>query len=106
MSKADVPFDAYLKEQLRDPELRALFDEASERMEIALQIIKLREAHGLTQAQLAERVGTSQQTISRLENPGYQGHSLRTLRRIADALDARIEVRVVPNASPAAKGSG
>ena len=101
MSKADVPFDAYLKE-----ELRALFDEASERMEIALQIIKLREAHGLTQAQLAERVGTSQQTISRLENPGYQGHSLRTLRRIADALDARIEVRVVPNASPAAKGSG
>ncbi len=106
MSEEGADFEAYVQQQLRDPEFARHFAEASERMEIALQIIKLREAHGLTQAQLAERVGTSQQTISRLENPGYQGHSLRTLRRIADALDARIEVRVVPNASPAAKGSG
>ena len=98
MSKEGADFDDYLQERLQDPAFARHFHEARERSEIALQITKLRETVGLTQARLAERVGTSQQTISRLENPGYKGHSLRTLRRIADALDARVEVRIVPRA--------
>jgi len=98
MSKEGADFDDYLQERLRDPVFARYFREARERSEIALQIARLRELLGLTQSELAKRVGTSQQTISRLENPGYQGHSLRTLRRIADALDARVEVRIVPRA--------
>ena len=96
MTEEGADFEEYLEERLQDPVFRRAFEEESERLTISLQMIKLRELLGLTQSQLAERVGTSQQTISRLENPDYRGHSLRTLRRIADALDARVEVRIVP----------
>ena len=96
MARTEIDFDDYLQERMKSPEFARGFREARERSEIALQIAKLRELLGLTQTELAARVGTSQQTISRLENPDYRGHSLRTLRRIADALDARVEVRIVP----------
>lgn len=99
MGKTEIDLEDYVKECIaEEPGLAQELAEVSERLEIALQIARLRELLGLTQSQLAERVGTSQQTISRLENPDYMGHSLRTLRRIADALDARVEVRIVPRA--------
>jgi predicted transcriptional regulator len=52
---------------------------------------------GLTQTQLAEKVGTTQSVISQLEDADYDGHSLSMLRRIAAALQSHIEVRIVPN---------
>ena len=64
-----------------------------ERVQIAQQIYELRTNAGLTQGQLAERVGTSQSVISRLEGADYGGHTLRILRHIALALDRQIEVR-------------
>lgn len=97
MGKTDIDFEEYVEQCVaEEPELAGHLAQASERLDIALQLVKLREAMGLTQAELATRVGTSQQTISRLENPHYQRHSVRTLRRIADALDARLEMRIVP----------
>jgi transcriptional regulator with XRE-family HTH domain len=57
-----------------------------------LRIAALRERAGLSQAQLAARLKTSQQQISRLESPGYEGHSLSMLRRVARALNARVRV--------------
>lgn len=64
--------------------------------DIVTQLYQLRERRGLSQSELAERVGTKQQAISRLENPGYDRHSLEMLRRVAKALDAFIDVIVVP----------
>ena len=52
---------------------------------------------GLTQAELAQLVGTTQSVISRLEDADYEGHSLSMLQRIADALHQRLEVRFVPD---------
>jgi DNA-binding XRE family transcriptional regulator len=86
-------FDRYLKEQLQDPAFAARFERAGEAWEVALQIAALREQAGISQKELAKRLKTSQQQVSRLESPGYEGHSLGTLRRIADVLDA--DVRVV-----------
>lgn len=63
--------------------------------EVAREIRQLRTARGLTQKQLAEKVGTTQSVIARLEDADYAGHSLRMLRRIAEALDARLVVRLV-----------
>jgi len=60
--------------------------------DIALQVIDLREKHGLTQAQLAERCGIDQGDISRIER-GSTSPTTRTLQRIAQALDA--DVRLV-----------
>jgi len=56
-----------------------------------------RKSAGLTQKQLAEAVGTTQQVISQLEDADYEGHSLSMLRRIAAALGSRIEIRLLPN---------
>jgi transcriptional regulator with XRE-family HTH domain len=71
---------------------RAVFERA---YDIALQVISLREKHGLTQAQLAERCGNDQGDISRIER-GSTSPTARTLLRIAEALDA--DVRLVARA--------
>jgi DNA-binding XRE family transcriptional regulator len=64
--------------------------------EIARKIHDLRAAARLTQTQLAKLIGTTASVICRLEDAGYEGHSLAMLRRIAGALDQRVEIRFVP----------
>ena len=56
----------------------------------------LRTASGLSQRELARRVGTSASVICRLEDANYQGHSLSMLRRMAEALGHRVEIRFTP----------
>lgn len=63
---------------------------------IAYQIRATREQQRLTERELAKRVGTSQQAISRLENPDYGKLTLRTLKQVASALDVGLIVRFVP----------
>ncbi len=89
-------FDRYLKEQMRDPRFAARFKRAGEAWDVALQIAALREQAGLSQKELAKLLNTSQQQISRLESPDYEGHSLATLRRVAEVLHARIRVVFEP----------
>src|SRR4051812_4843455 len=85
-------FDKYLDEQKKDPAFTARFEEAGEAWDIALRIAELRHRAGLTQKELAKRLHTSQQHVSRLESPGYEGHSLANLRRVAEALNSRVRV--------------
>lgn len=75
---------------------RADFEEALSQAEMAMAVYRLRTEAGLTQASLARQVGTSPSVISRLEDADYRGHSLPMLRRIAEALGWRIELRFVP----------
>jgi len=89
-------FDRYLEEQLQDPAFAARFDQAGEAWDVALQIVALRQQAGLSQKELAKLLNTSQQQISRLESPGYEGHSLSTLRRVADALHAHVRIVFEP----------
>ena len=85
-------FDRYLEEQLSDPEFAGRFRRAGEAWDVALQIAALRQSAGLSQKDLAKLLKTSQQQISRLESTGYEGHSLSMLRRVAEALHARVRV--------------
>src|SRR5258706_15487059 len=101
MSKSKTNFDIFLEEQLSDPEFAERFKRAGEAWDVALQIAALREQAGLSQKDLARKLKTSQQQISRLESPSYEGHSLSMLRRVAKALHAR--VRVVLEADPPGK---
>ncbi len=78
------------------PEMLALLEEERASAEIARMIYELRTKAGLTQQQLARMVGTTASVICRLEDADYEGHSLSMLRRIAAALDKRIEIRFVP----------
>jgi transcriptional regulator with XRE-family HTH domain len=87
-------FDRYLEEQLKDPDFVERFRKAGEAWEVALQLVSLREKSGLSQKELARKVGTTQQQISRLESPSYEGHSLSMLRRVADVLGATVHVEI------------
>ena len=89
-------FDIYLEEQLKDPDFAERFEKAGEAWDVALQLAALREKAGLSQKDLARKLHTSQQQISRLESPSYEGHSLSMLRRVAEVLGATVHVTLAP----------
>lgn len=76
---------------LRDPEVKAEYDALEAAYQVACRRIEL----GLTQAELAEKVGTKQPGISRLES-GNTNTTLDLLQRVAEALDCRLDIRLVP----------
>lgn len=78
------------------PQRLASLEEERANLDIACKIYDLRDKAGLTQKELAKLVGTTASVISRLEDADYEGHSLSMLRRIAAALDKRVEIRFVP----------
>jgi DNA-binding XRE family transcriptional regulator len=77
------------------PEMLAMLEEARAEDEIARKIYGLRTKAGLSQRQLAKLVGTTASVICRLEDADYDGHSLAMLRRIAAAVNKRVEIRFV-----------
>lgn len=85
------------------PELRRLTEEARTNAAVAQLIYAARMKAGLSQAQLAERIGTKQSVISRLEDADYEGHSLNMLQRIASALGQCLEIRFM-SPSKASRG--
>lgn len=86
-------YDLYVGD---DPKMRQLYEEELANAQIARAIYDLRTGAGLTQAALARLVGTTPSVISRLEDADYRGHSVAMLRRIAEALNRRVEIRFVP----------
>ena len=71
-------------------------EEAFANEEIAHKLLELRAAAALTQSQLAKLIGTTASVICRLEDADYEGHSLAMLRRVATALNQRVEIRFRP----------
>lgn len=78
------------------PKRIAELEEARANDEVARKICELRTQAGLTQRELAKLVGTTASVICRLEDADYDGHSLAMLRRIAAALEKRVEIRFLP----------
>ena len=90
---------------LSHPEVRAEYERLEEEFAFLDQFLRARAAAGLTQAQVAERIGTTQSAIARLESgAGRRQPSLATLRKYARAVGCRIELRLVKDAS-ALKGN-
>jgi len=79
-----------------DPTVQKLVEEARLNARVAQRLYALRTKAGLSQSKLAQKVGTTQSVISRLEDADYEGHSLSMLQRIARALDQQLDVRFVP----------
>ena len=84
-----------------DPDLAEAVEHERFQANVGSAILAARTAVGLTQKQLADRIGTHQSVIARLEDADYDAHSLTILRRIAESLGKRIEVRFVPKSVPA-----
>ena len=72
------------------------YERERQNLEIARRLYALRTRAGLSQRALAKLVGTTASAICRLEDADYEGHSLPMLRRIAIALNQRLEIRFVP----------
>ncbi|KPK76639.1 MAG: hypothetical protein AMJ79_06010 [Phycisphaerae bacterium SM23_30] len=67
-----------------------------EKSDIAQQIYDLRHQAGLTQKEFAKLVNTTPSVISRLESADYSGYSVNTLRRIAESMHHKLEIKFVP----------
>ncbi|MBN3871492.1 MAG: helix-turn-helix domain-containing protein [Nostoc sp.] len=79
-----------------DPELEEMVRESSINAQVSQIIYDARKQGGLTQQQLAAKVGTTQSVIARLEDADYEGHSLSILARIAAALNQKLEIKMSP----------
>ena len=88
-----IPYDRYIG---NDAKRVQEYEEEVLNAEIARKVYDLRTKAGISQRELARRVGTSASAICRLEASDYEGHSLYMLKRIAEALDRRVEIRFVP----------
>ena len=88
-------FRSRLSEDLKDPEFKAYYQEERQALQLALQIAELRAKKGLSQQELAKLMGTSQQAISRIESGDYEGFTLKTLEKIAEATGTRVKIDFV-----------
>jgi ribosome-binding protein aMBF1 (putative translation factor) len=80
-----------------DEAVKAGIAAARTNLDVAQMIYDARTKAGFTQRELAGLIGSKQPVIARLEDAGYEGHSLSMLQRIAAALDRRLELRLVPS---------
>ncbi len=93
-------FNPSQENHLRNSSFAKEIGKAGEVWDVATQLTSLRRKAELSQRELARRVGTSQQQISRLESPSYEGHSLSMLRRVAEVLGAVVHVEIHEKNNP------
>lgn len=87
-----IDFEKHLARELKNPIFRKHYNEFGKQLEIAYQILQLRKKEGISQAELAEKIGTTQSNVARME-AGQQNFTTDTLQKIASALgrDLRVE---------------
>lgn len=99
-------FAAVLRKKLAgDRRLASAIERETLNANIAEQIYAARNAAGLTQKQLADRIGSHQSVVARLEDANYHSHSLAMLKRIAEALTMTLRIEFAPSMATAAPGS-
>ncbi len=91
IARGGVRYEEWLERKLQDPAFRAMY----EGQRVHYQLARLRIQRGLTQKQLAEKVGKTQPSIARLES-GRHVPTLDLLEQIATVLGARLTIRIEP----------
>lgn len=89
---ADIFFD----KKFKNKKFKKTYEEISPLLDIAMVITKARNKIGLSQAELAKKLKTTQSVISRIEN-GNQNISLNMLAKIAQVLDCHLSVKLTPH---------
>ncbi len=84
-----------LKKDLANPEFRQAFEQEEIFASLAIQIARIREKKGLSQTDLAKRLHTTQQTVSRLEDTHNKSYSLNTLVKLAEALHKKLKIEFI-----------
>jgi len=86
--------DAHLKEKLKDPYFRELYELEEKKLAIVKRIIDYRIKHKLNQSQLAKRVGVTQQHISKIENGEFS--NITTLAKVLLFAGFAVQIKAVP----------
>lgn len=94
MAGEKTNWDRYIEERLQDPEFARMYAEEGQKLDIAMQISRLRERSSMSQAELARRAGTSRQAISRIETGDCSRLNLEALSRIAEALGVSLSIHL------------
>jgi ribosome-binding protein aMBF1 (putative translation factor) len=81
---------------LTDPEVKAEYDRLGPIFAVVWEMIEARQAAGLTQADVAVRMGTTQSVVARLESARHMP-TFDMVARYAAALDRRVDIRLVPS---------
>ena len=87
-----IDFEEYLKEELKNPEFRSLYDEFGKQLEISYQILRMRKKAKMSQAALAKKIGTTQSNVARME-AGNQNFTISMLTRIAGIFGKDLDVK-------------
>jgi DNA-binding XRE family transcriptional regulator len=95
IKEGEQAYQAWRDALLGDPEAREIYIEEAAKKELWLQLVEARQAAGLTQVELARRLGVSQAQVARIEKSGYDSYTLNTLRRYVQALGKRLEVSAI-----------
>ena len=83
--------DEVLRESHKNKEAKRLYNEYGRQLEIAYQILQLRKAKKISQAELAQKIGSTQSNVARLEG-GSQNFTIKLLDKVANALDVKLIV--------------
>lgn len=99
------PLKAFKARALSNPDVRRAYEQLADEFAFIDEILKARAESGLSQAEVARRIGTTQSAIARLESPS-SGHSpsMQTLQRYASALGYKVQVRLVKDSAAAPYG--
>jgi DNA-binding Xre family transcriptional regulator len=97
-----VSYEKVLAKFMQDPAFKREYAALEPEFQIIRQIIELRIKRKMTQTELARRIGTAQPNVARLESQ-KRIKNLDYLQRIANALDADVQVRIVPRAASGAR---
>jgi ribosome-binding protein aMBF1 (putative translation factor) len=95
MKRKFIPVDESFAQWKKDPKFVAAYDGLDEEFTLASSLIKARSAADMTQAQVAEAMGTTQAVVARLES-GRVRPSTRTLERFAEATHSRLRITFEP----------
>ena len=85
------------KKWRNDPEFRKVYDALEPEFAVARQLITARNRAGLSQAEVARRMGTTQSSVARLES-GQRLPAMSSIRKYASAIGHRMELRLVRQA--------
>src|SRR3990172_473288 len=91
-NRRHLDFETWEKEVLKDPALKAEYDKLQPEFAMIQAVIDARVKRGVTQKELAQRIGTKQSVISRLES-GRANPSVAFLKKLAQALNSHLEIR-------------
>lgn len=95
IEKGKKSYQTWKKKLESDPQFQSIYQEEAAKKELWLQLVEARQASGLTQNQLAKRLGVSQAQVARMEKMGYDAYTLTSLRRYVNALGEGFSLKII-----------